>query len=69
MTHKTQPLTSWMQSLRRRRPRVVDAADMGTCFGLDMSLEEPAAPLTPPEVPTFSRAWWSVRASRKAANA
>jgi hypothetical protein len=48
---------------------VVDAADMGTCFGLDMSLEEPAAPPTPPEVPTFSRAWWSVRASRKAANA
>jgi hypothetical protein len=69
MTTLTRSLLSLLQRLRRQRPVDVEAADMGTCFGLEMSLDEPGMPETPPELPTFSRAWWAVWSGRKAASA
>lgn len=41
-----------------------DAADMGTCFGLEMSFDDPApqADLTEPPAPS---AWWRRLANRR----
>jgi hypothetical protein len=59
------PSTAWWQKLRARRsaPGAPDAAEMGTAFGLEMSLPpltgEPVRP-----VPAPRRAWWA-RARRR----
>jgi hypothetical protein len=57
----------WFQPFRPAREHVAvehDAADLGTCFGLDMSLESPE----PAAVATAARApWWAPWSQRGAA--
>ncbi len=55
------PTPSWWQRLRARRaaPAGPDAADMGTAFGLDMTLPPlPADPARAAVVPR-RRSWWA----------
>lgn len=58
--------TSSLRSLLTVRPRpasvVLDPADMGTCFGLEMTLGAPAASRPAAE----GRTWWQRLAQRKA---
>lgn len=55
--------------LRFGRPRHVgpaeDAADMGTCFGLEMSLEEPTPIGTNQIEPPGTTAWWERLSNRR----
>jgi hypothetical protein len=46
--------------LARPAPTADDAADYGTCYGLDLSLAAQPAPAPPPEAPR-ARAGWARR--------
>jgi hypothetical protein len=51
-----------------RRRRVVehdDPADMGTCFGMEMTLEPAAAPPVVAKKSARSQPWWQRRVTRK----
>ena len=44
--------------LTRPAPQEYDAADMGTCFGLEMSLDQPDVAVLPPQAtPGRARGW------------
>lgn len=46
---------AFLSGLGRSASDAPDPADMGTCFGLEMTLDQPAeVPHTPPE----TRPWW-----------
>ena len=51
---------------RRRRADDPDAADMGTCFGLDMSLDD-TPPATPAAEAPAAPSWWQRLAGRRPA--
>jgi hypothetical protein len=59
---------SWIDRLRSRKSRQqTDWADLGTAYGLDLSMEptpaaDPASAVTPPGAP--ARRWWQ-RSTRK----
>ena len=51
---------------RRRRVVEEDPADMGTCFGMEMSLEpDPPAPTAPEPQSERESGWWQRLGSRK----
>lgn len=52
---------------RRRVSRREDPADMGTCFGLEMTLEPPAPPVI--VSPARTQPWWQRLTARKPAGA
>lgn len=64
MSTASSPLRSLLTGRPRPAPAVVDPADMGTCFGLEMTLGPPAAAVPPPAVEV--RSWWQRLAHRKA---
>ncbi len=60
MEAKTPPPPRWFSHWRvAQRPAAIDAADLGTCFGLDVSLDEvPEAPASPrPARPGWLQRW------------
>ena len=60
--NKRLPLVRWLSASRAgRRPEADDPADMGTAFGLDLSLAD-AAPSTAAPAAVVSRAGWLRRA-------
>lgn len=60
--HHANPLRSLLNGRARPAP-VADPADMGTCFGLEMTLDEPpAAPQRPAEP---GRSWWQRLSPRR----
>lgn len=71
-TMSTAISTLWVLLTKRghRLPEAPDAADMGTCFGLDMALDDPLppAPKTPP-VAHAAPHWWHRLALRRPARA
>lgn len=51
----------WLRPWRPAQSRAEiehDAADLGTCFGLDMSLDDPALPAAPALHPARAP-WWA----------
>ncbi|MFY9512751.1 MAG: hypothetical protein WAQ05_17425 [Rubrivivax sp.] len=48
----------------RPAPAEFDAADMGTCFGLEISLEQPDLPPLAPAAPRRAPGWMQRLASR-----
>ncbi len=64
MNTATTPLRSLFSARSRRAPAAVDPADMGTCFGLEMTLDEPAT--TAPTPAPVQRSWWQRFSPRKA---
>jgi hypothetical protein len=65
MSTATTPLRSLFTARTRRAPVAVDPADMGTCFGLEMTLTVPVAEAPAPA--PQARSWWQRLSSRKAA--
>jgi hypothetical protein len=65
MTTDSSSLRSFLRSRSRPAPAVLDPADMGTCFGLDMTLDQP--PLESAPLATTVRPWWQRLPSRKPA--
>lgn len=65
MSTATTPLRSLLTGRSRRVPAAVDPADMGTCFGLEMTLTVPVADVPAPAPP--ARSWWQRLSSRKVA--
>jgi hypothetical protein len=60
-------LRSFLLGRARRLPAVVDPADMGTCFGLEMTLDQPplhGAPAVP-----VRRSWWQLLSTRRSTSA
>ncbi len=64
MTTAATPLRSLFTARPRRAPVAVDPADMGTCFGLEMTLDEPATAAPAPA--PVQRSWWQRFSPRKA---
>lgn len=62
MTTATSPLRSLLTA-RPRPAAMLDPADMGTCFGLEMTLGAVAAP----RPATESRTWWQRLAPQRKA--
>jgi hypothetical protein len=62
MSTASSPLRSLLTGRPRPVPAVVDPADMGTCFGLEMTLGPTLAEAPRPAVP---RSWWQRLAHRK----
>lgn len=60
--NKLAPSAPWYAPWRRRAAAFDDPADLGTAFGLDLSLELPAEPLPVPRSAT--RATWVPRWAR-----
>ncbi len=63
MSTAPNPLRTFLLGRARQVPAAVDPADMGTCFGLEMTLDQPEidAPMTgAPERP-----WWQRLAGRR----
>lgn len=68
--NKAAPPQRWFTAWRPNQPSAdLDAADLGTAFGLDMSLGEAAAQDTPPAPKPARRSGWMQRlaAGRKPA--
>lgn len=63
MSIASSPLRSLLTGRPRPVPAAIDPADMGTCFGLEMTLGPSAAEAPRPAV---SRSWWQRLAQRKA---
>jgi hypothetical protein len=62
------PISSLRDFLRRspRRGAVEpDPADMGTCFGLEMTLDDPVPPAVAAQPANMSRHWWQRRPAAK----
>lgn len=57
------PLRTFLLGRARQAPAGVDPADMGTCFGLEMTLDQP--PLLAPVGPAPSAHWWQRLSMRK----
>lgn len=69
MSTTSKTLRYYLFGQERRAPRVVDPADMGTCFGMEMMLDEPQ-PVAPPVVARPpARQWWRRLAVRRAVGA
>lgn len=64
MNTATSPLRSLFSARARRTPAAADPADMGTCFGLEMTIDDPAVDGEPPA--PAPRAWWQRFSPRKA---
>jgi hypothetical protein len=65
MSTKDHPSQRWFASWRlARQPVSVDAADYGTAFGLDMSLDDDP-PEAPPAPAVDRRPGWVRRLSRR----
>jgi hypothetical protein len=62
MSTASSSLRSLLTGRWRSARAVPDPADMGTCFGLEMTLDEPPADAPPPASAT--RPWWQ-RLSRR----
>jgi hypothetical protein len=59
----------WLRPFRPARPHTVvehDAADLGTCFGLEMSLDQPPA-AAETTAATRRAPWWAPWAQRDSA--
>jgi hypothetical protein len=65
MSLTTPSLRSLLRRAPRQREAVLDPADMGTCFGLEMTLDEPPPLAATPEVANMSRHWWRRRPATK----
>jgi hypothetical protein len=52
----------------QRATPVDDPADMGTCFGLDLSLDDVPSPTPGPADPPVSTGWWRRLAGRRVAS-
>jgi hypothetical protein len=55
-------LRSFLLGRARQVPAVVDPADMGTCFGLEMTLDRPPHEALPRQA--AARPWWQRVATR-----
>lgn len=64
MNTATTPLRSLFTGRSRRGPVEADPADMGTCFGLELTLDAPASE-APAPLPA-QRSWWQRLSPRKA---
>jgi hypothetical protein len=62
MTPRTQLLRDWLRREVRQRPSALDPADMGTSFGLEMTLE--AGRTEPPPAANFSQPGSPYRVAR-----
>jgi hypothetical protein len=69
MTLTTPSLRSLLRRAPRQREAMIDPADMGTCFGLEMTLDEPPLLAEAPEAANMSRHWWQRRPTPKPAGA
>ena len=57
------PLRTFLLGRARQVPAVLDPADMGTCFGLEMTLDQPDVETLLAPSPT--RPWWQRLAGRR----
>lgn len=65
---KTAPTHRWFSAWRAAQPQAQDPADLGTAFGLDLSLNELVHEPTPPSTPATGaahRGWMSRFTSRR----
>ena len=60
-------LRSFLLGRARQVPAVVDPADMGTCFGLEMTLDQP--PLLAGPAEPVQRRWWQRLSGRRTTSA
>lgn len=63
MSTASSPLRSLLTGRTRPAPAVLDPADMGTCYGLEMTLAAPA--VEAPRPAAASRTWWQRLSRRK----
>jgi hypothetical protein len=63
MSTTPNPLRTFLLGRARQVPAVLDPADMGTCFGLEMTLDQPEADVFLDPSPT--RPWWQRLAGRR----
>jgi hypothetical protein len=67
MSMASSSLRSFLRPRTRTAPAALDPADMGTCFGLEMTLSAPALEPVPRSAP--ARPWWQRLGTRKPATA
>jgi hypothetical protein len=65
MSQAPSSLRTFLLGRARRVPAVLDPADMGTCFGLEMTLDQPNVDAPPHDTP--ARPWWQRLARRRPA--
>ena len=63
MNNPPSPLRTFLLGRARQAPAALDPADMGTCFGLEMTLDQP--PLPAVEGPAVGGSWWQRLSMRK----
>ena len=63
MNNPPSPLRTFLLGRARQAPAVLDPADMGTCFGLEMTLDQP--PLTTADDTASGGNWWQRLSMRK----
>jgi hypothetical protein len=63
MNNSPSPLRTFLLGRARQAPAALDPADMGTCFGLEMTLDQP--PLAAADGPDAGANWWQRLSMRK----